>query len=83
MFRLERLLLLRWMEVPMKLMLTSEETRLLLRHLTQHLAHMDAELVHTDKRELQRLLVADVNALRALTDRIGSNVEEEATSDMV
>ena len=67
----------------MQLSLTPEETRLLLRHLAQRIEHMDAELVHTDKRALQRSLASEVNALRALTDRIGSRVEPEAPQDIV
>jgi hypothetical protein len=58
--------------MTMHLTLTPEETRLLLHHLAERIAYMDAELVHTDKRELQRSLTRDLQGLRALTDRIRS-----------
>lgn len=70
----------------MHLTLTPEETRLLVRHLSERIAYMDAELVHTDKRELQRSLVHELQALRALTDRIRSGAVadgEEPVPDMV
>lgn len=62
----------------MQLTLTHEEMRLLLHHLGQRVEHLDAELVHTDKRELQRALAADLGVLRALCDRIASNVGPQA-----
>jgi hypothetical protein len=58
----------------MQLALTPEEVRLLLYHLTQQIDHIDSELVHTDKRELQRSLAHDLQALRSLTDHIQSDV---------
>jgi len=57
----------------MHLTLTPEETRLLVNHLTQRIEHMDAELVHTDRRDLQRSLANELQALRALTERIRSS----------
>jgi hypothetical protein len=57
----------------MQLMLTTEETRLLTHHLTQRLEHMETELLHTDKRELQRAIARDIEALRALVDRVGAS----------
>jgi hypothetical protein len=65
----------------MNLTLTAGEARLLLHHLTQQLEHMDNEVVHTDKRDLQRGLAHDLAELQALTDRIRScagNLEEKA-----
>lgn len=59
----------------MHLDLTSEETSLLLRHLALRIEHMDGELVHTDKRDLQRGLAHDLEDLRALTARIHSEVD--------
>ena len=69
----------------MNLPLTREETGLLVSHLTQHLEHMDDELVHTDKRELQRSLAREIEALRRLTDRIvaTSRGEMEPMPDIV
>lgn len=70
----------------MHLSLTPEETRLLIHHLTQRVDFMDKELVHTDKRELQRSLSQELQALRTLTDRICSSAsesEEEGALDVV
>jgi len=58
----------------MQLTLTPEESSLLIRHLTQQIEHLDSELVHTDKRDLQRDLARELQALRTLTDRIRSSV---------
>jgi hypothetical protein len=66
----------------MHLTLTPEETRLLLHHLTQRIEHMDAELVHTDKRELQRSLAHELQALRALTERIRSGVANDGKDEI-
>ena len=54
----------------MLLKLTTAEAELLLYHLTKRIEHIDTELVHTDKRELQRSLAEDLRALRALESRI-------------
>ncbi len=70
----------------MELTLTSEEARLLLHHLTERIEYMDAELVHTDKRELQRSLVHELLTLRVLADRIRSGAasgEKDTGADVV
>ena len=69
----------------MQLTLETEEARLLVRYLGQQLEHMDDELIHTDKRELQRELVSEMKVLRALTDRIASSVAQrkDAAPDLV
>jgi hypothetical protein len=70
----------------MQLTMTSDEMRLLLRHLTARIEHLDGELVHTDKRELQRSLATELDALRALCERLGSVsavAEAEARPDVV
>lgn len=59
----------------MHLMLTPEESRLLIRNLTHRIEHLDSELVHTDKRELQRALAEELRDLSALTDRIRSSAQ--------
>jgi hypothetical protein len=56
----------------MQLTLTPHETTLLVQQLTQHIAHVDEELVHTDKRELQRDIAHELDELRALLERIRS-----------
>ena len=55
----------------MQVNLTPIEARLLLRHLEQHLKHLDTELVHTDKHELQHSLAREIDALRVLCERSG------------
>ncbi len=54
----------------MMLKLTPTEAELLLYHLSKRIEHVDAELVHTDKRDLQRSLAEDLRSLRALESRI-------------
>jgi hypothetical protein len=67
----------------MNLALTADEGRLLLRHLTQHIDHLDTELVHTDKRELQRSLAGELAALRSLAERLRSTAEQDTAPDLV
>jgi hypothetical protein len=67
----------------MNLILTPEEGRMLLRHLTQHIDHLDAELVHTDQRELRRSFAAELEALRSLADRLRSTAEQDTSPDLV
>ncbi|HEY8090335.1 MAG TPA: hypothetical protein VIF09_20880 [Polyangiaceae bacterium] len=69
----------------MQLTLTTDETRLLIQHLVRRIDEMDAELVHTDKRELQRGLARDLQMLRALTDkvRLAARGPAEAMPDVV
>jgi hypothetical protein len=56
----------------MQLTLSPEEANILIEQLTKRLEHIDDELVHTDKRELQRALASDLDSLRAITERIQS-----------
>ena len=56
----------------MQLTLTPEETQLLVDQLARRLQHIDDELVHTDKHELQHELAREVDAVRALLARIRS-----------
>ncbi len=67
----------------MQLTLTPDETRLLLRHLAAQVDHLDAELIHTDKRDLQRSLARELDALRTLTSRLQSSAEQDVISDLV
>lgn len=41
-------------------------------HLNARLRAVEDELVHTDKREIQRTLAADANRLRALISRFST-----------
>jgi hypothetical protein len=54
----------------MQLELTTEDARFLHEHLVRHLRSLEDELVHTEKRDLQRALAADAKHLRELVDRI-------------
>jgi hypothetical protein len=72
-------------EAAMHLTLAPEENRLLIHHLVKRIEHMENELVHTDKRELQRSLAHEVDALRALTERLRAgapNLEREVTPEV-
>jgi hypothetical protein len=54
----------------MTLNLTAKEAELLRVHFARHVAHVESELVHTDKFELQHALAAELAALRALSEKI-------------
>lgn len=49
--------------------LSTEELQLLLRHLTRHIAELDAALVHTDRPALQHDLAREIDAIRAIERR--------------
>jgi hypothetical protein len=67
----------------MHLTLTHEEGRLLLRHLTRHLESLDAELVRTDKHELQHALALEIDRLRSLAARLAATLEQETSPELV
>lgn len=50
--------------------LSDSETQLLATHLARHVEHLDAELVRTDKHDLQHALAREVDELRALLRRL-------------
>jgi hypothetical protein len=54
----------------MQLDLTDEEARLLALHLTKHIKHVDDELVHTDKRSMQRELAHDERRLLSILQKL-------------
>ena len=54
----------------MQLDLSLEEVNFLSRHLNRHIEAVDAELIHTDKRQLQRELAAEVAKLKELQERL-------------
>lgn len=62
----------------MQLDLSLEEARFLRDHLARHIAELDAELVHTDKRELQRALAIDVDHLKGIERRLSGLLGGEA-----
>ena len=57
----------------MQIDLNLDDTRFLHQVLARHLEEMENELVHTDKRDLQREIAADAKRLRALIARIPGN----------
>lgn len=56
----------------MQLDLSQQEATFLREHLARHLKALEDELVHTEKRELQRALADETRKLRALIDRFPS-----------
>lgn len=61
--------------------LTIDDAAFLAENLTQHLRHVNNELVHTDKRSLQADLARDVENLERLRDRV-MHALEMATSQV-
>ena len=53
----------------MQIDLNTEDARFLHQQLARHLEEMESELVHTDKRDLQREIAADTRRLRELLAR--------------
>ena len=53
----------------MQIDLSTEDARFLHQQLARHLEEMESELVHTDKRDLQREIAADTRRLRELLAR--------------
>lgn len=60
----------------MQITLTDEEARLLALHLTKHIKHVDDELVHTDKRSMQRELALDERRLLGILEKLESTMTE-------
>jgi hypothetical protein len=50
--------------------LSKEEAKFLDAHLVRHIESVEDELVHTDKRQMQSELAREVDALRAIHERI-------------
>ncbi|HVH46385.1 MAG TPA: hypothetical protein VM925_28785, partial [Labilithrix sp.] len=58
------------------LQLTQDDARFLCTQLERQLAHIDDELVHTDKREMQRELARDVARLRSVLGQLTGAAQE-------
>jgi hypothetical protein len=54
----------------MKLELSIEDARFLEGQLSRHLAELDEELVHTEKRSLQAALADDADRLRRIVGKL-------------
>lgn len=52
--------------------LEPQDAKFLREHLDARLRAVEDELVHTDRREMQRALAADANRLRALIGRFST-----------
>jgi hypothetical protein len=59
----------------MKLDLSVEEARFLREHLIRHIAGVDNELIHTEKRELQHALAVDAEHLLRIERRLARLIE--------
>lgn len=66
----------------MMLDLSMDEGRLLATHLQRYLKHVDAELVRTDKYELQHALAREERTLEGILDRLRESLAR-ASSDTV
>ena len=60
------------------LQLNQDDARFLCGQLERQLAHVDDELVHTDRREMQRELARDAARLRAVLQQLESATTEDA-----
>jgi hypothetical protein len=60
------------MHIEMK----KEDVEFLHAQLTRHLHEMEVELAHTDKRELQRSLAADVSRLQRIDEQLKKLLSE-------
>ena len=58
----------------MNLELTADEAQFLHDHVARHIEQVESELVHTDKRELQRALALDVDHLRSILQKLAGLV---------
>jgi hypothetical protein len=54
----------------MQIDLSIDDARFLHQHLSRHLEEMENELVHTDKRDMQRAIAADAERLRGILARL-------------
>ena len=59
--------------------LTEQEARFLAQHLAMHIAHVDAELIHTDKRAMQRELAEDERKLNRVLAKIEAALQTDST----
>jgi hypothetical protein len=58
--------------------LSREEGQLVLEQLALRVQELDDELVHTDRSDLQHALLAEVERLRALTERLARLLPQES-----
>ena len=56
----------------MNLELSSDEAQFLRDHLRSHIEDVETELIHTDKRELQRALARDVDHLHSIERKLAA-----------
>jgi hypothetical protein len=58
------------MHMTVTLELSMDDARLLQRHLAWHIAEVDDELVHTEKRQMQREVARDADQLRRIESQL-------------
>lgn len=63
--------------MPPTFTLSTEDAGFLREQLQSQIAHLDDELVHTDKRRMQRALARDIERLRAIAERIAGDQGDE------
>jgi hypothetical protein len=61
--------------MTVRLELSIDQARLLQRHLAWHIAEVDDELVHTERRQMQRELAQDADRLREIDGQLRRLVE--------
>jgi hypothetical protein len=58
----------------MRIDLTDSQAKLLSVHLNRHIEHVENELVHTDKVQMQHDLAREVGLLREIQQRINAQI---------
>jgi hypothetical protein len=58
----------------MHLDLSADEARFLREHLQAHIGDVEDELIHTDRRAMQRELARDIDHLRSIERRLAALV---------
>lgn len=57
--------------------LSRDNASFLMREISMRAAHLESELVHTDKRQMQRDLARDVAQLRVVMDALAEALRED------
>jgi hypothetical protein len=65
----------------MRLDLTTDDARFAHEQLSHQLRHLQSELAHTEKRELQTALAIDVTRLQKIVTQLDAALEEEGAAD--
>jgi hypothetical protein len=60
--------------------LESNDARFLYEQLMRHVETMQNELVHTDKRELQRAIALDLARLQRIAGKLGGTLQQQLSA---